>query len=501
MAARSITFASAVLVAAAGWRPINPACACPVARSRCAPLVMASARRRAGQRSPRRPPSLLTRIQQARTAAAALDVLATASPGDEQVLVLERVAVLLPRAASDADEASDVRRDRRLLDTLDSLGVHGRECSTSTRCAALWSLGMIYPPRSASAAVTAAAAALSASLVDAEGAHLAALEAAGAVWACETLGVPPSAALARASEGVPFRLHVRAVEGALSAGEPSAAVRALAADIPWRRDEIASGSAEPSARVVVEDRETCWLSDEGLRFDYSGKRMASSGALSGRVGAVRDAVRATLGDHYESVLINHYPDGGSGMRFHADPGQGEQGGWGYSTAVVSCGETRLFTFRRADAPDVRLTFAVRHGDVLHMHGDCQQAWQHSVVRETPGRGASGKGAGGEGGKGAGGSVAAASGQEPALTPSGSRLSFVFKRSLRNERRDAACGELEAAGEVESAAEPATLEAGGGQDGRAAAPSTDARVSHEGATSSHAEVSLPEASHAEAQVER
>ena len=55
------------------------------------------------------------------------------------------------------------------------------------------------------------------------------------------------------------------------------------------------------------------------------------------------------------------------------------------------GATRLFVFRRADDPSVRATFAVRHGDVLHMHADCQEHWQHSVVREQPGSGGGARG--------------------------------------------------------------------------------------------------------------
>lgn len=51
--------------------------------------------------------------------------------------------------------------------------------------------------------------------------------------------------------------------------------------------------------------------------------------------------------------------------------QGPEGGWGYDTAVVSIGQARLFTFRRISDPSIRATFAVRHGDVLHMFDNCQ----------------------------------------------------------------------------------------------------------------------------------
>jgi hypothetical protein len=51
---------------------------------------------------------------------------------------------------------------------------------------------------------------------------------------------------------------------------------------------------------------------------------------------VRSAVHEALGRHYCSVLVNYYPGGGSGMRFHADPGQGEVRGWGCSPMCLGC---------------------------------------------------------------------------------------------------------------------------------------------------------------------
>ena len=94
------------------------------------------------------------------------------------------------------------------------------------------------------------------------------------------------------------------------------------------------------------------------------------------------------------------------------------------------------------------TLQVRHGDVLHMFGDCQQRWQHSVVREKPGGGrASGGGGDGSSGDAAGsgssssnrgssGSRGAHGGVDVGVgrMTSGARISLVFKRSLANERR-------------------------------------------------------------------
>ena len=91
--------------------------------------------------------------------------------------------------------------------------------------------------------------------------------------------------------------QAKEAEEAAVAAEAAAAleaVTALVAELPLRRDEIASGSAAPSQERLLEDRATCWLSDSGHAFDYSGKRMAPAGPLSGRTAAVRRRVERGL---------------------------------------------------------------------------------------------------------------------------------------------------------------------------------------------------------------
>jgi len=99
-----------------------------------------------------------------------------------------------------------------------------------------------------------------------------------------------------------------------------------------------------------------------------------------RIRAVRDVLARTLDRRYDSVLINYYEDGRSGMNYHADPDQGDK--WGHSTCVVSAGDARLFVFRRIGAPAQRCTFALRSGDVVEMFGSCQADYQHSIRTEA-----------------------------------------------------------------------------------------------------------------------
>jgi len=46
---------------------------------------------------------------------------------------------------------------------------------------------------------------------------------------------------------------------------------------------------------------------------------------------------------FDCALCNHYPDGDSACKFHTDPEHGSH--WHRTTAVVSCGSSRIFSFR------------------------------------------------------------------------------------------------------------------------------------------------------------
>ena len=387
-------------------------------------------------------PSFGGRLQRARSVDSTLNLLSEAADDVDVVAAFRHLALLWPRSLSTA-EVAGLCGDERLKAAIIRLS-SSRKLGMRDRCDLAWSFGMIFA--SPDQATTRLAAQLVTPLETARGETIEPTAAVSAMWGCETLGVPVPVPIARRAALVPFRLHPGLVASALDGrardahGEPGTAPPAqsspragmseLLAQVPFGRDVISSGSAQPSAEAVLEDRGTCWLSDSALGFDYSGKSMAPVGQLRGAVAACRDAVRDGIGHHYCSVLLNHYPDGGSGMRFHADPGQGETEGWGYSTAVVSVGATRLFTFRRRQDASMRVTFAVRHGDVLHMHSDCQEEWQHAVVREQPGRGSPGTPASPAARPAAKVDLAAVSQQSP---PELARISLVFKRSWRLER--------------------------------------------------------------------
>ncbi|KAG1660596.1 hypothetical protein FOA52_003027 [Chlamydomonas sp. UWO 241] len=170
-------------------------------------------------------------------------------------------------------------------------------------------------------------------------------------------------------------------------------------EVELRQDTVYLDGGE---RAVTESRLTGWQSNVGASFKYSGKEMEPGpGGMTPRVKAVRDKVKGLTGIEFDSVLVNYYPDGRSGMRFHADPLYGM---WEPETAVVSIGQARRFIFREASDITSRWEYTVSNGDVVYMWGDCQERLQHSVKVEREDRGAA---------------------------ELGPRMSLVFKRRVRD----------------------------------------------------------------------
>ena len=329
--------------------------------SRRAPSAASVRRRKAAK-----PLSFATSLQRARTADEALALTAQFSPnGADAAALLRKAAIVAPR------DSDAVWRDERLARALEAVGDGGADAA----CDALWALAVLRGDADDAPvdALLADAAAAVARHAPSLGAH----RAAEIAWAWRALPLehPPPESIRAAAASLPFCVHVGCLGGALDLG-------ALRDEVALARDVIRSGSAVASSRQVLESRLTAWQSDAGVPFEYAGKVMAG-GALTPHVAAARDRIAASLDRRYDSVLVNYYRDGEVGMRFHSDPGQGEA--WGYSTCVASVGGTRLFAFRSAAAVNDasrRCTFAVRDGDVVEMHSDCQAAYQHSVRTEA-----------------------------------------------------------------------------------------------------------------------
>jgi len=170
---------------------------------------------------------------------------------------------------------------------------------------------------------------------------------------------------------------------------PEVTIESVLADIEIKFDTF---TAKQNG-VLVECREprgTAWFSDSGNTFVYSGKTMHPR-AMTPALSAIRYKLETLLGVHYCSVLVNYYPNGKSGMRYHVDPlydvDDPSKQIWVDDSAVVSVGDSRNFVVReKIDADGEHLDrkyyrFVVESGDVFHMFEGCQKSYQHTIQVE------------------------------------------------------------------------------------------------------------------------
>mmetsp|Transcript_33847 Transcript_33847/g.52714 ORF Transcript_33847/g.52714 Transcript_33847/m.52714 type:complete len:240 (+) Transcript_33847:252-971(+) len=151
----------------------------------------------------------------------------------------------------------------------------------------------------------------------------------------------------------------------------------LKSDIPFKMDSLITRTGQK----VAERRETCWMAEDGIgSLAYSGKFMAPV-PFSPSVRRIRDELFEKTNIRYDCCLINYYPDGDSACKWHTDPDHGRL--WSLEEAVVSVGETRRFNLRQLTGANEDLdqySYYVCSGDVMHMFADCQDRFEHCVLK-------------------------------------------------------------------------------------------------------------------------
>ena len=95
---------------------------------------------------------------------------------------------------------------------------------------------------------------------------------------------------------------------------------------------------------VVEQRGTCWLANDKLTFEYSGKSMIPQ-KIPSLVIEIKELVEKFIGIKFDGILVNYYPDGKSSMGYHSDPIEDK---WDNKFVVLTFGDTRKFIFREKE---------------------------------------------------------------------------------------------------------------------------------------------------------
>lgn len=145
----------------------------------------------------------------------------------------------------------------------------------------------------------------------------------------------------------------------------------LLSEIHWQPDE-----AMMYGKRIVTRRQYAWYADELFEYTYSGVNRRAQHWIP-LIKTLKFDVEQKTGQHYNSCLLNLYPDGDSGMAWHSDD-ERELRLHG-SIAALSFGATRRFVMKHR-ATQEKVEFALNSGDLLEMRGQTQHHWLHSVPK-------------------------------------------------------------------------------------------------------------------------
>lgn len=125
-------------------------------------------------------------------------------------------------------------------------------------------------------------------------------------------------------------------------------------------------------------RGTAWYADAGVEYRYSGQSMIATGWDS-EVDGVRQTIEKLCDCHFNSVLLNHYPDGRAQMGWHSD--DEPELGPNPVIASLSFGAERAFKLRHKQTHEKR-DCVLEDNSLLLMSGELQHHWQHTLPRRS-----------------------------------------------------------------------------------------------------------------------
>lgn len=150
----------------------------------------------------------------------------------------------------------------------------------------------------------------------------------------------------------------------------------LIAETAWKSESITLWGKE-----FLQPRLTAWHGEAA--YTYSGLTMRPQ-PFTPLLQAIRAAVEAATGCHYNSVLLNYYRDGQDSMGMHSD--DEPELGPAPAIASVSFGAERIFILKHKSTGE-RLRLPLADGSLLWMGGALQRYWQHGINKTAKPTGA------------------------------------------------------------------------------------------------------------------
>jgi alkylated DNA repair dioxygenase AlkB len=158
--------------------------------------------------------------------------------------------------------------------------------------------------------------------------------------------------------------------------EPEASVllKELTETVPWQQEPIKIFGKE-----IMQPRLTCWFSDPGVTYSYSGITMKSYPWINPLI-EIKSRIEPIAGVRFTGALLNFYRDGRDSMGWHRD--NEKELGINPVIASVSLGGTRVFQFRDHLTKKELISMELSNGSLLVMGGGSQHYWEHRIPKKS-----------------------------------------------------------------------------------------------------------------------
>lgn len=140
-------------------------------------------------------------------------------------------------------------------------------------------------------------------------------------------------------------------------------------DIEWKNDE-----AVIFGKHILTKRKVAWYGDQEFEYTYSNttkKALPWTATLL----ELKEIAEKTLGETFNSCLLNLYHNGEEGMAWHSD-GEKDLKKNG-AIGSMSFGAERKFAFKHKESKQT-VSLILEHGSLLVMKDDTQTNWLHRL---------------------------------------------------------------------------------------------------------------------------
>lgn len=172
---------------------------------------------------------------------------------------------------------------------------------------------------------------------------------------------------------LPFDGILKYYPGFLDEKESAAYYTCIHNKTLWRQEEL-----RLFGKLHRPERRVAWYGDRAYLYRYSGQGHYAETWFS-ELQALRDKVQSFCGHGLNACLLNHYPDGKSGMGWHSDDESSIVKA--SCIASLSLGAARPFQLRHRKH-NTKMELVLEPGSLLLMQGEIQEHWQHALPKRS-----------------------------------------------------------------------------------------------------------------------